>query len=137
MPVEIPGLDAAPLGVVTPSEPAPRQFWSTQRTVGVGIGGVGLVGVVVASIFGAKAGGKNSDSLVHCRTTDSTRCDSQGVALREEAYSAATVSTILFIVGGAMTAGGTVTFLTAPSGAPKIEPVVGTGFGGLTLRGSW
>ena len=137
MPVEIPGLDAAPLGAATPVEVAPQPFWNTQRSVGLGIGAAGLVGVVVGSIFGAKAGGKNSDSLSHCRAADVTRCDLEGVALREEAYSAATVSTILFIVGGAMTAGGTVTFLTAPSGAPKIEPVVGAGFGGLTLRGSW
>jgi serine/threonine-protein kinase len=137
MPVEIPGLEAAPLGVATPGEAALQPFWNTQRTVGLGIGGAGLVGVVVASIFGAKASGKNSDSLAHCRAADPTRCDSQGVALREDAYSAATVSTILFIVGGAMTGAGAVTFLTAPSGAPKIEPVVGVGVGGLTLRGSW
>lgn len=137
VPVEVPGLDAAPLGAKTPDERAPQPFWSLQRSVGVGIGAAGLVSIVVGSIFGAKAGGKNSDSLPHCRPDDLTRCDSQGVALRGEAYSAATVSTILFIVGGAMTAGGTITFLTAPSSAPKIQPIVGVGFGGLTLRGSW
>lgn len=137
VPVEVPGLEAAPLGATAPGESAPQPFWNTQRRVGVGIGAAGLVGVVVGSIFGAKASGKNSDSLLHCRPDDLTRCDSQGVALREEAYSAATVSTIMFIVGGALAAGGTITFLTAPSGAPKIQPVVGAGFGGLTLRGSW
>jgi hypothetical protein len=140
VPVDVPGLDAALLSATatTASESAPPPpFWNTQRAVGLGIGAAGLVGVVVGSIFGAKAAGKNSDSLPHCRPDDITRCDSLGVTLRGEAYSAAKVSTILFIVGGAMAGGGTITFLTAPSGAPKIQPVVGAGFGGLTLRGQW
>lgn len=140
MPINIPGLDAEPLAATatTTGESVPLPpFWNTQRSVGLGIGAAGLIGVVVGSIFGAKASGKYSDSLAQCRPDDITRCNSQGVTLRGEAYSAAKVSTTLFIVGGAMAAGGTITFLTAPSGAPKIQPVVGAGFGGLTLHGQW
>jgi hypothetical protein len=105
--------------------------------VGLGLGVVGVAGVVVGAIFGTKAAGKNTDSLPHCLPDDITQCDATGVGLRTEAFSAATVSTVAMVVGGAALVGVTITFLTAPSGTAKIQPVVGSGFGGLTLRGTW
>jgi serine/threonine-protein kinase len=138
VPVGIPELPPAPLAAVPgPGAGAPEPSWSTQRYVGLGIGAAGIVGGIVGAIFGAKAAGKNSDSLPHCLPNDIKHCDATGVALRNDAFSAAEVSTILFIAGGAAVAAGTITFLAAPAGTAKIQPVVGVGFGGFTLRGTW
>jgi serine/threonine-protein kinase len=136
--VPIPELPPAPLAAVpAPMPGAPEAGWSTQRYVGLGLGLVGVAGVVVGAIFGTDAAGKNTDSLPHCLPNDITRCDATGVGLRNDAFSAATVSTVAMLVGGAALVGGTITFLTAPSGTAKVQPVVGAGFGGLTLRGTW
>jgi hypothetical protein len=138
VPVSFPELPPAPLAAAPgPGAGAPESSWSTQRYVGLGIGAAGIVGGVVGAIFGGKAAGKNSDSLPHCLPNDITHCDATGIALRNDAFSAAEVSTILFIASGVAVAAGTITFLTAPSGTAKIQPVVGAGFGGLTLRGTW
>jgi hypothetical protein len=138
VPLAIPELPPAPVAAAPgPAVGAAGPYWNTQRSVGLGLGFAGLAGVVVGSIFGARAAGANTDSLPHCLPDDITRCDAQGVALRNDAFSSATVSTVAFVVGGAALVGGTITFLTAPSGTAKIQPVVGAGFGGLTLRGTW
>ena len=138
VPLPIPELPLAPLAAVPGlGAGATEASWSTQRYVGLGIGAVGIVGGIVGGIFGAKAAGKNSDSLPHCLPDDIKHCDPAGIALRNDAFSAAEVSTILFIAGGAAVAAGTITFLAAPAGPAKIQPVVGAGFGGLTLRGTW
>jgi serine/threonine-protein kinase len=138
VPVGIPELPLAPLAAVpAPGAGAAEASWSTQRYVGLGIGAVGIVGGIVGGIFGAKAAGKNTDSLPHCLPDDIKHCDPAGIALRNDAFSAAEVSTILFIASGVAVAAGTITFLTAPAGTAKIQPVVGAGYGGLTLRGTW
>ena len=139
VPLAIPELPPATVAAQGPvvGAAAPGPFWNTQRSVGFGLGFVGLAGVVVGSIFGAKAAGANADSLPHCLPNDITQCDAQGVALRNDAFSSATVATVAFAVGGAALVGGTITFLTASPAAPKIQPVVGAGYGGLTLRGTW
>jgi hypothetical protein len=138
VPIPIPELPPAPLAAAPESGVgAVEASWSTQRYVGIGIGAAGIVGGIVGGIFGAKAAGKNSDSLPHCLPDDIKHCDPAGIALRNEAFSAAEVSTILFIAGGAAVVAGTITFLAAPAGTAKIQPVVGAGFGGLTLSGTW
>ncbi len=138
VPVPVPELPPPPLAAALgPVGATPEPSWSSQRYVGLGLGVVGVAGVVVGAIFGTKAAGKNTDSLPHCLPNDITHCDATGVGLRNDAFSAATVSTVAMLVGGAALVGGTITFLTAPSGTAKVQPVVGTGFGGLTLRGTW
>ena len=125
--------------------PAPAG-WSTQRTVGIAVGAAGIVGIVVGSVFGAKAMSADSDSHAHCVAPEFTRCDPQGIQLGKDAFSAATGSTVGFLLGGAAVIGGVVTFLTAPSVAPKsgsgarrfeARPVVGPQVGGLVVAGQW
>jgi len=93
-----------------------------------------------------KAANKNAESLPHCQPNNSKLCDAVGVALGEDAFGAAAVSTVGFIAGGAGLVGGTILFLTAPSGPaksttarPRFEaaPIVGFGVGGASLRGVW
>lgn len=150
MTVEIPALEAAPVVVSGPAggevEP-PASGWSSQRKAGVIIGSVGLAGVVVGSVFGLLVGGKKSDSAAHCQVAQPNICDSEGVALREDAYTFANVSNAMFAVGGAAVIGGVVVFLTAPSekkAAPsgaarriEVRPAVTIGTAGLMLRGEW
>ena len=84
-----------------------------QRAVGIALGGVGLVGIGVGAVFGIEAGSKQSESDDHCREN---LCDAKGVALRNDALRAATVSTIGFGGGAAALLGGTLLLVTAPSG---------------------
>jgi serine/threonine-protein kinase len=131
---------------VAAAPPPDVPYWSTQRTLGVVVGVAGLAGVVVGSIYGVKAANKNADSLPHCQPNNSKLCDATGVALGEDAFGAAHVSTAMFIAGGVGLVGGTILFLTSPSaaaksttGRPRFEaaPIVGFGVGGLSLRGVW
>jgi hypothetical protein len=68
------------------------------------------------------------------------------VALGEDAFGAAAVSTAGFVAGGVGLVGGTILFLTAPSAPAKstsgslrfeAQPIVGFGVAGLSLRGVW
>ncbi len=121
--------------------------WSTQRTIGVVLGAVGLVGLGVGSAFTVRMVSKNNDSLPHCLPTDITKCDATGVDLRNQAFDAAHVATGTFIAGAVVLAGGIAVFFTAPGGAPKkqepaaarlaMRPIAGPGLAGAALRGVW
>ena len=142
--VDVHMLGAAESG---PSGPVPdAPYWGTQRTLGVVAGVAGLAGLVVGSIYGVKAANRNADSLPHCQPDNIKLCDAQGVALGEDAFASAAVSTVGFVAGGVGLVGGTLLFLTAPSGPaksmtgrPRFEaaPIVGFGVGGVSLRGVW
>jgi serine/threonine-protein kinase len=134
----------APPGPVSPPPPAPAvppppsSPGSTQRVLGVVTGVVGLGGIAVGSVFGLIAKGHQSDAGPHC---NGTVCDGTGVSDLSDAHSAATVSTIGFIAGGAVLAGGVVLYLVAPRGSSGTGLVVAPGsagsVAGLTLRGGW
>jgi hypothetical protein len=84
---------------------------STQQTLGVVVGAVGLVGVGVGSYFGIRAISKNSDAEQHCPR--GTLCDDkQGEDLTNKAQSAARASNIAFAIGGGLLAVGAVVYLT-------------------------
>ena len=111
-----------------------------QRIAGGVIGGVGIAGIVIGSIFGSTAKSRFDASGAHCRTP--TLCTADGLDLVSQARSAATVSTIGFVAGGALLVGGLVVFLTAPSSAPRppsarLVPLLGPGIAGGTVMGSF
>jgi hypothetical protein len=125
---------------------APGSTWGAQKTAGVVLGGAGLVGLVVGSVFAAKAAGKNGDSLPHCLPADVMKCDPTGVALRGQAFNAAHVSTGTFLAGGVLLAGGIVVFATAPRSASKraeastrveVRTTVSYGTGRMVVQGAW
>ncbi|MCB9577825.1 MAG: tetratricopeptide repeat protein [Polyangiaceae bacterium] len=151
--VDIPKLEADPSQAAPPEEPPPpaepppapipvtpppatpgpdqgtrdEDPGASQRTIGLVVGGVGLVGIGVGTFFGLDAISKNDDAKSHCPR--GTVCDDQeGVSLTDDAKKAATVSNIAFAVGGAALVGGVVLFLTAPSKsdtAIRVAPAVG------------
>jgi hypothetical protein len=143
----------APQPVARPAAPADTDAepeassWSGQRTVGLLLGGVGLVGVAVGSVFGIQTLSKISEARnPHgCTDDDPPRCDAEGVKLHKDANTTANISNVAFAVGGAALASGVVVFLTAPSSkaAPplalqvRLGPAAGVGTAGLSLRGSF
>ena len=105
----------------------------TQRTVALVAGGVGVVGVVVGSIFGIKSKSDHDEAEKYC---DGGRCtDARGVSAGNAAHSAGNVSTVAMIVGGVGLAAGVTLWLTAPkapaTAALKLAP------GSVHLQGSF
>jgi len=88
---------------------------SIQRTLGYVAAGVGAIGVAVGSVYGLKAISKNNDSRAECRTD--TLCSAKGVSLRDEAFNAASASTIGFGVGAIGLVTGVLLLVTAPPSA--------------------
>jgi hypothetical protein len=110
--------------------------------VGFIAAGVGVAGLAVGTIFGLEASSKLS--APHCDTAAKV-CDPGVIG---DAKSAATVSTIGFIAGGVLVAGGVTLVLLAPRGgesAPtetksarlSAAPMIGLNGGGLSVRGAW
>ena len=67
-------------------------------------------------------------------------CDSTGDSALSDARSSATVSTVGFIAGGVLLAGGVVVYLTAPrtnAATVGLAPGAPGAAGGLTLTGAW
>ncbi len=142
--VEIPPLDTLPVEA-PPTKPG--FTWSTQRSVGVVLGVVGLAGLGVAAGFTVNAASKNLASLPYCQPTNVTMCTAPGVTLRNQAFDAAHVATGTLVAGSAVVVSGLVVFLTASNGAPKkpdeqvvrpqVGPIVGPGLAGIALQGVW
>jgi hypothetical protein len=116
-----------------PRPPSAETSSSTQRWIGYAVGVAGLVGLGVGAVFGLEAKSKNDASNAgHC---DSTGCDPEGFATRNDAISSARVSTVAFVVGAGMLAGGAALVLTAPSTPQAAAPQAG-GPSGKAGRGS-
>jgi hypothetical protein len=100
-----------------------KDFFSTQRIVGMSLGAVGLGGVIAGAVFGNTAIEKRdaSEADGHCVAN---RCDAIGLPLRRESLSAANASTGLFIGGGVALAAGITLFLTAPKRPSPVQASV-------------
>ena len=113
------------------------------RTVGWITGGVGVAGLALGTVFGVMA--MSDKNGAHCDASGA--CDPGKLS---DANSAATISTVGFIAGGVLLAGGAALVIFGPSGsAPasatpasggatlKVAPLVGARDAGLLLGGSW
>ena len=159
--VEIPALDADPdatkssggssggsSGTAQGSE-EPSSGPSTQRIVSYVAMGLGVVGLGVGTVYGLRTSSIWNDAKTHCTGVE---CDRTGVTLATDAKNAGTVSTISFVAGGVLLAGGAILFFTAPhgsskpsssgkrapqepSGAAQSELRVGVGVGSVMLQG--
>lgn len=148
--VEIPALDADPEAhkpggsgsssdAHTPDEGA--SDGSFQRIAAYATLGAGVVGVGIGAIFGLKTSSKWDETKTHCTST--LECDRTGVQLAADAKNAGTTSTIAFIAGGLLLAGGAALYFTAPSGPPAkrgagpTDVRVGVGLGSVVVGGSF
>jgi hypothetical protein len=145
--VEIPALDVDPeatkasAAAANADKPAPEDKGgdgSGQRIASYVLMGVGVVGLGVGTVFGLKTSSTWADAKTHCTGLE---CDRTGVLLATDAKNAGTVSTIAFIAGGALLAGGAVLFFTAPKGPAKAgssgDMRVGVGLGSVSMQGSF
>lgn len=147
--IEVPALRDQPKDKSSPPPPPPPpppikvvpppRSGSTQRIAGVVVGVLGLGGIALGAGFGVRAIGKNSDSNEGGHCDAQSFCDSTGLTLRKESITAATISTVGFVAGGALLAGGVALLLTAPRAAPKKAPSAGlvVGPAGLSMIGRW
>lgn len=114
----------------------------TQRTLGLVVGGVGIVGLAAGTYFGLHSQSKEDEARSNC-VNYPTNCNSAGLAANDDAKSAAGYATAGFIVGGAALLGGILLYATAPSEQPRdaaslrVDPMVGSSGGGLSLAGRW
>ncbi len=106
---------------------------STRKTAGLIVAGVGVVGVGLGSVFGLRASSKLSEAKRHCSSYPSV-CDEGAKDPDAQAKSAATLSTVFFIAGGAALATGAVLWLTAGSQHDS-SVAVGVGAGSLLMKG--
>ena len=136
----------------TPEEPQPgvRKPVGTegggmaaQKTLALAAGGVGVAGVVIGGIFGLIASSKWADAQTDCGAA--CRADAPARNERSQALTAATVSTVGFVVGGVGLAAGAVFWFTAPPRASgstssariRVSPSLGPNTVGALVRGEF
>ncbi len=136
-PAPAPVPEAAPPPGVE-SEP-PAKDGKSQRIAGVVVGGVGVAGVVVGSIFGIVSKSTYNHALTDCglKGLPATQCGQSGFDDGSTAHTQATVSTVAFIAGGALIGGGALLYFTAPRAGVTVSPTVGLRSAGLGVNGSW
>jgi len=110
----------------------------TRRTIGFVVGGVGIAGVALGTVFGLRALSEKNDVDAEC---DGAKCTPRGAAAADDARSAATIATIGFGVGIVGLAVGTYLVLTSPgarsSGALGLAPATVGRSRGLALTGEF
>ncbi|MEP7120991.1 MAG: tetratricopeptide repeat protein [Byssovorax sp.] len=139
--VRVPALVVLPPPPPPPSAPSPslrptppRSRW--KRPVGIGALGVGAVGIGVGSYFGARALGLGSESARGCQPDGS--CTGAAYDAFTRGKTAATMSDVFLIVGGAMTAAGSVVLILDTVDKPSApRPGVSLGPGSLIVTGAF
>lgn len=107
--LEVPPLEVAP-------EAALEDRGKKQRTLGLAVGGVGVLGLAAGGVLGLMAMNLRSSA----RDLGCTDVDCATPAAKDKndsALGAANLATVLFIAGGVVTAAGAVIVLTAPKAA--------------------
>jgi hypothetical protein len=137
--------DAVPAAVApvvaptaAPTAEAPSNPGRTQRIAGLVVAGVGVAGVVVGSVFGIMAKSTYDSGFGTCQKGNPNACSAAGVQQGNgTAHDQATVSTIAFIAGGVLAAGGVALYFTAPHASVAVAPTLGVRSAGVGLSGSW
>lgn len=127
-------------GEPSPEDRAPTGGWSGWKTAALVTGGAGIVALGVGTYFGIDA--KNKYDQSNSSGCQGDHCTPTAASIRRDALSSATASTVGFVAGGVLLAGGVVLWLVAPS--PKGEVRVGltptfspAGIIGLSVDGCW
>jgi hypothetical protein len=133
-------------GLAQPTSTSP---WGGQRIAAIATGAAGIIGIGLGGIFGGLAASEWSSAKSACmgKSASCTTGTGAGAADESSASSKATVSTVGFIAGGVLLAGGVVLFVTAPKASSppasaalhslEIVPAAGPGGAWLTLRGAF
>jgi hypothetical protein len=133
--------------------PAGGNRGGVQRIGGLVVAGVGVVGIGVGSVFGLQAKSHLDDSNAAGHCLPDNHCDGPGTDARNQAISVATLSTVAFVAGGALIAGGMVLYFVAPRSSSiqtsaqrrvspvwsrlEVSPMIGQYERGVSLRGNF
>jgi hypothetical protein len=119
--------------------PAPAGGASPWRTIGLVTAGAGVVALGLSGYFALQAKSKNDQSNSSGCVQDN--CTAGAAATRQDALSAASASTVSFVVGAVLAAGGITLWLLAPSAgsAPNVgvTPVALGPAPGVAIHGNW
>jgi hypothetical protein len=136
-----PPVTPPPPSTTSEQPPPATSSGGTVRTVGIIVGVVGLAGLGTGAAFGLVAKSKNDEALQPANCPTHTLCTQNGLDLTHDAKTAATLSTVSFIAGGVLAAGGIVLVLTAPSSSPRtglrITPLLAPSVAGLGVDAAW
>jgi hypothetical protein len=127
----------APTPLPSSVKPASDGGLTTQQTLGLVAGGVGIVGVGIGSYFGIRAISRNSDADQHC-PKEGLCNDQKGIDLTNQARDAASVSNIAFAVGGGLVALGAVLYLTggrSEADRVAVVPILSPGAATASISG--
>lgn len=115
--LQLPQLEAEPEAsspLPVPATPARQQRrGETQRLVGYGLTGAGVIGLGLAGYFGIRAMGYKNDRDRYC--DDGNVCSERGVMLDEDARDAASAANVAAAVGAVLIGGGLTVLLLSPS----------------------
>jgi hypothetical protein len=127
---------AAPAAPATPPVERSRLVASSSplKTIGLAMAGAGAVGLGAGAVFGVLASSQKSDAS--CDSNSVCRNDAAASKLRD-AKSSADLSTVLFIAGGALAAGGLTLWALGPSKTVYAAPTVGSRAAGFVVEGTW
>jgi serine/threonine-protein kinase len=119
-----------------PSHPPAKRGLTTGQTVGLVVGGVGVIGLGLGSYFGVRAISKNSDAEEQCN--EDNRCNQEGIDLTDKARKDATAANIAFAAGGVLVALGGVVFLSTGArdeDRVALVPLLGPGTAAASISG--
>lgn len=122
-----------------PKDEASPKTGSSRKTIAYVVGGAGIAGIGVGSVFGLVASSTYSSAKKGCTDPGAgTGCSDGAVQHGKDAHTQALISTVGFIAGGALLAGGVVLYLTAPKdGGVNVQASAGPGSAGVTVGGAW
>jgi hypothetical protein len=109
--VVVPALAVEPTSA-PPAPPSPSTSRSPLAVAGLGVGGIGAVGLVVGSVFGVLAISRKNSA--DCDGTDCRGATPERAERLRDAQAAGDLSTIFFVAGGALLAGGIALWFAAP-----------------------
>jgi hypothetical protein len=125
-----------------PSGAEASQGPSTQKTLGLVAGALGIAALAEGGVFGLLSMSAANQQKTDCASD--TSCTNRGQALSDHANAVTegTLSTVSLIAGGALLVGGAVLFLSAPGAAQTsrttglvVAPSLGPRGGEMTLSG--
>jgi serine/threonine-protein kinase len=125
----------APADATTPAHAQEPSGGATQRTAGLIVGGAGVLGLVVGTVYAFVAKATYDTSNNGPCDPITNRCTPAGAQDRNEAGDQAMVANVAMGIGAAAVAGGALLYLLAPSaGQPKASVALTPAAGGGALR---
>jgi serine/threonine-protein kinase len=127
-----------------PPDSGPAAEGPPLKTIGLAVGAAGIVGLGLSGVFALRAKSLDDESKADGHCDAQNTCDSSGGSKRDEAMSAATVTTVAFIAGSVLTTTGVTLFLLGgqsskrrESARAEVAPVIGPGAAAVMLHGKF